>query len=237
MISYFRAIVALVKAGGVLGVIAFLLWGLVFLKGLGLVSGYDVFSRIKSSNIFSDQISVNFDSIVEEIRQVAKLNVLRVCDAGIDEVFEGCRTNKNCVGVRFQYAGYVDLMVDLNKTDIILEPTGSCMVRFKEGIILSEVKELKPRWFDNEGNVLEEPYKDFLVTNKTIFSGEIKTKEDKLEVGLEVYKAQAVKRSALNPCNVMRAKNQAETIVKEMLSPIVGDKARIHFEWPPEEKN
>ena len=236
MISNFRAIVALVKAGGVLGVIALLLWGFVFLKGLGFVSGYDVFSKIKSSNIFSDQMSVNFDSIVEDVRQVEKLNVMRVCDAGIDEVFDGCRTNKNCVSVRFQYAGFVDLMVDLKETDMSLEPTGSCMVRFKKGIIPSEVRGLSPRWFDNEGNVLDDQYMDFNVTNETFFSsGDVKTSKAKLKENLETYQVNAVKRTALNPSNIMKAKKQVEELVAGMLLPIVGDVANIHFEWPAEE--
>ena len=235
MISYFRAIVALVKAGGVLGVIAILLWGFVLLKGLGFVAGYGGF--FKSSAIFSDQIRVNFDSIVENVRQVEKLNVMRVCDAGVDEVSWSCRTNKNCVSVRFQYAGFVDLMVDLKETDINLEPTGSCMVRFKRGITLSDVKELKPRWFDNEGQTLEDgPYEVFPVTNKTFLgNGDVKNSTAKLKERLGAYKAEAVKRTAMNSSNIMKAKKQAETLVSEMLLPIVGDKANIHFEWPAEQ--
>ena len=129
-------------------------------------------------------------------------------------------------------------MVDLKETDINLEPTGSCMVRFKKGITLSDVKELKPRWFDNEGRKLEDgPYMDFPVTNKTLFgSGDVKNSRAKLKERLDAYKAEAVKRTAMNPSNIMKAKKQAEALVSEMLLPIVKDRANIHFEWPSEEK-
>ncbi len=58
----------------------------------------------------------------------------------------------------------------------------------------------------------------------------------KLKESLDACKAEAVKRNAMNPSNIMKAKKQAETLVSEMLLPIVSDVANIHFEWPSEEK-
>ena len=216
--------------------------------------GWDFLAdKVRSSSWIKDNVKLTTVSLIDDVSKKSRLVVLRIYDAGIGKETNGC----DFVNFTYQYAGFVDLGVDLEKTVVITNQPGSYVVRFNGGIVPSHAYGLnfKRPELDEAGckigkaiidgeNHKSDMYTKFSPvqnTNTTFvarFLGDENVKKYKYECtrNLSNYQAEAIMMRARNPECIKKAQELAEKRVADMLSPIVGDKARIHFEWPPEEK-
>lgn len=208
----------MVKALGPLAIIAVLLCGL-----LAVREAWRGWLKPK------EKWSGNVISMVDEIKAVSKLKVLRVIDAGLDTfpaITEGERRKEGYVD--YQYSGVTDLYVDLSKADI-RDLGANHYVVVLAGIEHSPVREISLNRnlnIDPEEKLVLEEYRKFY-GNKEI--------QTKLLDSLPKLQSDSVAKTALSADSVDRAKDQAERMVRYLFMPLVENPDRdVEVRWRPE---
>lgn len=219
----------------IIGILALLVWGLVGIKLVlnfcGISGAYadakDALKRFTESSVCG-----NTTLIVESVRQVAKLNVMRVAtaDLGTREARDGNGNVK--ASIRYQYAGQADLYVDL-RSAIITPPSSNddcCKVVLPGLKIASPLEVPVKRTGEVEcgsGNACRDEFRE----SKKAFWGGAEY-EEKLLRELPKFKAEAIRGDCRAPEIVAKAKKRAESIIRYMLSPLVEDVDRdISIVW------
>ena len=172
----------------------------------------------------------NMSSVIEEIRSVNNLKVLRVVDAGLgtypaldNNTDAQARKKNGCVD--FQYSGVVDLYVDLSKMAVTHTSNNTYVITLGE-ILMTPVRELTLT-----RNLPMDPADKLSVEAYRKFYGP-KSVQDKLYNEFAQIQAASVKKSAFSAENVARAKKQTEKLLRLIFAPFVDDKDRdISFRW------
>jgi len=173
-----------------------------------------------------DRFVGNMTSVIDEIRSVNKLKVLRVVDAGLDTypALENVEARKGGY-VDYQYSGIVDLYVDLSKMTVETSSSNTVVVSLAD-VEKTPVRELKLTRnlpIDSADKLSVEPYRKFTGS---------KSVQDSLYNQFSKIQAESVKKSAGNEANVMRAKKQTEKLLRYMFLPFVENADRdILFKW------
>jgi len=177
-----------------------------------------------------DRFVGNMTSVVEEIRSVNKLKVLRVVDAGLDTYPAlGNEEARKDGYVDYQYAGTVDLYVDLSKMTVETSPSNTFVISLAD-VEMTPVRELALT-----RNLPIDPADELSVEFYRKFTGS-KSVQDSLYNHFSEIQAESVKKSAFRKENVARAKGCAEKWLRYMFAPFVHDKDRdITFLWAAED--
>ena len=173
-----------------------------------------------------DQFSGNMTSVIEEVRSVNKLKVLRVVDAGLDTYPAiGNEEERKKGYVDYQYSGVVDMYVDLSKMTVETS-SGNTFVISLPDLEMTPVRELaltKNLPMDTNDKLSVEAYRKF--------NGS-KTVQDSLYNQLARIQSESVKKSAGSSTNVAQARKQAERLIRYMFSPFVNNaEMDIKFKW------
>ena len=168
-------------------------------------------------------------SVVEEVRSVNKLKVLRVVDAGLDTYpcIEDVESRKDGY-VDFQYSGVVDLFVDLSTMSVTASPSNTYIITLKD-VEMTDVHELKRTRIipvDSVEKLSIEDYRKFYGS---------KDAQNRIYDNFSKIQAASVRKTAATEENVKRAREQAEKLLRHMFAPFVSDKNRdIAFKWGAE---
>lgn len=175
-----------------------------------------------------DRFVGNMTSVIEEIRSVNKLKVLRVVDAGLDTYPALGNDEARKDGyVDFQYSGIVDLYVDMSKMTVEIAPSNRYIVS------LGRMEMTPVREFTLTRNLPMDTSDKLSIEEYRVFYG---PNQDRLHTDFGKIQATSVKKSAICKDNVDRAKRQAETLLRNMFAPFVDDKNRdITFRWAAED--
>ncbi|MBQ9739432.1 MAG: hypothetical protein IJV91_00695 [Kiritimatiellae bacterium] len=174
-----------------------------------------------------DHFVGNMTSVIEDIRSVNKLKVLRVVDAGLDTYPAlGNEEARKDGHVDYQYSGVVDLFVDLSKMTVETSPSNTFVIS------LADVEMTPVRELELTRNLPLDPADKLSVEPYRMFTGS-KSVQDSLYDSLAKIQAESVKKSAGCEANVARAKKQAEKLLRYMFLPFVENAERdIVFKWP-----
>ena len=194
--------------------VALLVWGALGVRGFY----HSLFPK--------DRFAGNMTSVIEEIRSVNKLKVLRVVDAGLDTYPAlGNDEARKDGHVDFQYSGVVDLYVDLSKMAVEVSPSNTF------AISLADVEKTPVREMALTRNLPLDPADKLSVEPYRKFTGS-KSVQDRLYNQLSQIQAGSVKKSAGSAANIARAKKQAEKLLRYMFMPFVENAERdISFKW------
>lgn len=173
-----------------------------------------------------DHFVGNMTSVIEDIRYVNKLKVLRVVDAGLDTYPAlGNEEARKDGHVDYQYSGVVDLFVDLSKMTVETSPSNTFVIS------LADVEMTPVRELELTRNLPLDPADKLSVEPYRMFTGS-KSVQDSLYDSLAKIQAESVKKSAGCEANVARAKKQAEKLLRYMFLPFVENAERdIVFKW------
>ena len=207
-------ILGVLKNLGPVVCVALLVWGALGVRGFY----HSLFPK--------DRFVGNMTSVIEEIRSVNKLKVLRVVDAGLDTYPALGNDEARKDGyVDFQYSGVVDLYVDLSKMDVEIAPSNTIVIS------LVDVEKTPVRELALTRNLPMDPADKLSVEPYRKFTGS-KSVQDSLYNQLSQIQAESVKKSADCEANVARAKKQAEKMLRYMFLPFVENAERdISFKW------
>lgn len=172
----------------------------------------------------------NMSSVIEEIRSVKNLKVLRVVDAGLDTypALDNAEARKNGY-VDFQYSGVVDLYVDLSKMAVTNTSSNSY------AITLGVIKMTPVRELTLTRNLPRDPADKLSVEAYRKFNGS-KSTQNRLYDEFAKIQATSVKKSAFSETNVARAKEQTEKLLRLIFAPFVNGKdCDITFSWATSE--
>lgn len=205
----------MVKALGPLAIIAMLLCGLLTVREAW--RGW-----LKPKEKWSGAVI----SMVDEIKSVSKLKVLRVIDAGLDTfpaITEGERRKEGYVD--YQYSGVTDLYVDLSKADI-KDLGGKRYVVVLAGIECSPIREISL-----SRNLDIDPKEKLVLEEYRKFYGK-KDVQTKLLDSLPKLQSASVAKTALSADYVGRAKDQAERMVRYLFMPLVENSDQdVEVKW------
>ena len=155
--------------------------------------------------------------LVDEIKAVSKLKVLRVFDAGLDTypaVDEKGSREKGYVD--YQYSGVIDLYVDLTKSVIRTNGVNGFIVELA-GIEYSPVREISLNRglnIDVDEKISVEEYRKFYGNPN---------RQTELLNSLPKFQAASVIKTSQSNEYVDRAKNQAERMLRYLFKPLVED--------------
>ena len=173
-----------------------------------------------------DRYVGNMTSVIEKIRSVNKLKVLRVVDAGLDTYPALGNGEARKEGyVDYQYSGVVDLYVDMSKMTVEIAPSNTLVISLVdvEKTPVREVALTRNLPIDPSDKLSVEPYRKFTGS---------KSAQDSLYNQFSKIQAESVKKSAGSEPNITRAKKQAEKLLRYMFLPVVENADRdILFKW------
>lgn len=215
------ALLRMLTALGPIALCAILLWGFLAVRE----TWRGLFGR-------GEEISGCGTFLVDEIKAVSKLKVLRVVDAGLDTYPRLDEKESRARGyVDYQYSGVTDLYVDLSKAVISTNGDNGYVVELA-GIEHSPIREISV----NRGLNIDPKEKISLVEYRK-FYGETGRQTELLN-SLPQFQAASVARTAQSIEYVVRAKNQAERMLRHMLTPLVDDPAKdIVVRWKESESD
>lgn len=194
----------LLSSLGPLGICAILLCGFLAAREAWR-TWFDDAEKISGSGIF----------LVDEIKAVSKLKVLRVVDAGLDTypAIDDEEARKKGY-VDYQYSGVIDLYVDLTKAVIQTNEVNGYTVELA-GIEYSPVREISL----NRGLNIGEDEK-IKVEEYRKFYGDY-GRQTELHDSLSKFQAASVAKTSRSKEYVDRAKNQAERMIRYLFEPLV----------------
>ncbi len=200
------ALLRFVMALGPLTICAILLWG--FLAVREAWRGWFADGeKISGAGVF----------LVDEIKAVSKLKVLRIVDAGLDTypaIDEKESREKGYVD--YQYSGVIDLYVDLTKAVIQTNGVNGFFVELA-GIEYSPVREISLNRgldIDDKEKISVEEYRKFYGDSN---------RQTELLNSLPQFQAASVAKTSHSKEYVDRAKNQAERMLRYLFEPLVKD--------------
>ena len=208
----------------VLAVLAAVVWGIVLVRRVRRMAGN------WGKALTTDRVSGSVVTVIDSIRNVAKLSVMRVIDADLrTEIARDDKGNERA-RVEFQYAGQSDLYVDLSKASFKSAVPGRYDV-ILPGLSIADPLEI-PLKTDEEKFQLGSGIcwrEEFRQSSHKFRS---KDYEESLLRKLPKLKAAAIRETCKAQDILDKAKARAEYYLRFMLTPLVKDPERdIDFHW------
>ena len=226
-----KGILEAVAKIGIIGAITAVVWAAVVVRGTMVCAagGFDSLKRRVAWFIKPEKrgIEGNAYSVVESVRKVNRIKVLRVRDCGVDTKEWAGRLGIRKASVSFMYAGHVDYFVDLSKMSVRLLENGDYEITLPEPEMSDVLSDDGSHSYEiTTAGTSAIPCDEFRESHGMFSSG----RQDEMLNAIPKLQAEAIRRTAESPENVAAAKARAEECVRFMLSPLTYDgKSKIVF--------